>query len=184
VTLPRKTRKDGVTLGLLLGLFVMVLPVSLYLFFQRYMIMVTQGEGMSPTLGDRSRHLFRKGQYQPKRGDIIGFAYRGENAEWLREMYGEDYDVPDRLNGCDFIKRVVAVGGDTIEIRNNRVYLNGTELDEPYVKYEHHMRDYGPYTVPADSVFVLGDNRDATWDSRDFGPVKVEKIFGKMLFVR
>jgi len=109
------------------------------------------------------------------RGDIIVFKYPEE---------------PDR----DFIKRVVGMPGDTIELKQKRVYVNGKRLDEPYVQYlsppdESSEQDfdvrvqYGPVTVPADHYFMMGDNRDNSQDSRYWGFLPRSYVKGKALFV-
>ncbi|MFW5730268.1 MAG: signal peptidase I [Desulfonatronovibrionaceae bacterium] len=101
----------------------------------------------------------------PERGDIIVFEFPEDPSK-------------------DFIKRVVGVPGDVIEIKGKKLYLNSRRLDEPYVrKVDHRVvdqrDDFGPFTVPEDSYFVLGDNRDESYDSRFWGIVKREKILGK-----
>lgn len=83
----------------------------------------------------------------------------------------------------DLIKRVVATEGETIEIRDSRVLIDGTAIDEPYVYPGSTMPDYGPLTVPEGMVFVMGDNRNHSKDSRVFGPIPVASIVGKA-FVR
>jgi signal peptidase I len=83
----------------------------------------------------------------------------------------------------DLIKRVIAVGGETIEIRNNHVLLNGDPIDEPYLHAGTNMPDFGPVTVPEGDVFVMGDNRDHSKDSRVFGTIPAGSIVGKA-FVR
>ena len=110
------------------------------------------------------------------RGDIIVFKYPEE---------------PER----DFIKRVIGLPGDTLELRNKRVYINGTMLNEPYVHYlvppdeegsggEFDVRvQYGPVTVPAAHYFMMGDNRDNSQDSRYWGFMPQEYIKGRALFV-
>jgi signal peptidase I len=85
-------------------------------------------------------------------------------------------------------ERVIGLPGDSIEIRNKRVLLDGTELDEPYADYAEGMvgkmltpRDnLGPVTVPAGTYFVLGDSRDRSYDSRFWGPVAGDAIRGRV----
>jgi signal peptidase I len=114
-----------------------------------------------------------------KRRDIIVF------------KYPED---PER----DFIKRVIGLPGETIEVREKKVYINGTALDEPYVHFlappsapsELHevtsfdVRErFGPVTVPADQYFMMGDNRDNSADSRYWGFLRRDYIKGKALVI-
>jgi signal peptidase I len=115
-----------------------------------------------------------------RRGDIIVFKYPEE---------------PER----DFIKRVIALPGETIELRNRTVYIDGEPLEEPYVHFlfpaEHRgvgdadftdfdvRRNYGPVTVPAGQYFMMGDNRDNSQDSRYWGFLPGEYVKGKALFV-
>ena len=114
-----------------------------------------------------------------KRLDVLVFKYPEE---------------PDR----DFIKRVIGLPGETVELRDKKVYINGTALDEPYVHFltapsgpsELHevtsfdVRErYGPVTVPAGHYFVMGDNRDNSQDSRYWGFLPRENIKGKSLVI-
>ena len=85
-----------------------------------------------------------------------------------------------------FVKRILGLPGDTIEIRDKIVRLNGAPLDEPYATRSDRTdekspasADHGPLTVPAGHYFILGDNRDASLDSRAVGPIPREKIFGR-----
>lgn len=102
----------------------------------------------------------------PRHGDIIVF------------KYPEDPKI-------DYIKRVVGVPGDVIEIRNKLLYRNGVAVQEPYVQHRDpntfldERDNYPPVTVPEGSFFVMGDNRDNSRDSRYWGFVKKEAIHGK-----
>jgi len=110
---------------------------------------------------------------RPERGDIIVFRYPEE---------------PQR----DFIKRVIAVEGDIIEARNKKIFINGKLLSEPYIQHtddsirpaEIEPRDnFGPYHVPENKLFVIGDNRDQSYDSRFWGYVDIENVRGKAFII-
>lgn len=83
----------------------------------------------------------------------------------------------------ELIKRVVAVAGDTVEGRDNAVFVNGVQLDEPYLGPDEPVFDFGPIVVGPEKVFVLGDNRDLSLDSRSFGPVPQDSIVGRAIAV-
>jgi len=106
----------------------------------------------------------------PQRGDIIVFKYPEDESK-------------------DFIKRVVGTSGDVVEVRNKEVYVNGAHLDNAHVQHvdrEIHQdrRDnFGPATVPQESYFVMGDNRDQSLDSRFWGFVKEPKIRGQAFLI-
>jgi signal peptidase I len=82
-----------------------------------------------------------------------------------------------------FIKRVVAVAGDTVEIRSGEVWLNGQRLVERYKTTGSRTGSFGPVVVPAGRIFVLGDNRDLSEDSRAFGAVPLGDVTGRPLFI-
>ncbi len=101
----------------------------------------------------------------PQHGDIVVFEFP------------ED---PDK----DFIKRIIGAPGDVIEIKDKAVYRNGEKLDEPYVRHSDpnivpRRDNFGPITVPEGKYFVMGDNREESYDSRFWGYVDREKIKGK-----
>jgi len=103
------------------------------------------------------------------RGDIIAFK-------------------PPTGDKIPFVKRVIGIGGDTIEMKSRTVILNGRKLDEKYKIYSDYSADssrdnFGPQVIPADSFFVMGDNRDNSNDSRYWGFVDRNSIIGKPLFV-
>jgi signal peptidase I len=114
-----------------------------------------------------------------KRDDVIVFKYPEE---------------PDR----DFIKRVIGLPGETVELRAKKVYINGTALDEPYVHFQqpasgmsefnevtsYDVRErFGPVTVPPEHYFVMGDNRDNSQDSRYWGFLRRDLVKGKALVI-
>lgn len=113
------------------------------------------------------------GLKEPQRGDIVVFKYPEDKKR-------------------DFIKRVVGVGGDVIEAKDKNIFINGKRLIESYVQYadgavrprEFDRRDnFGPITVPKGSVFVMGDNRDQSYDSRFWGFVDRKLIRGKAMVI-
>jgi signal peptidase I len=130
-----------------------------------------------PTESALERTLMPVGRI--KRGDVIVFKYPEE---------------PER----DFIKRVIGMPGETLEVREKKVYINGQALDEPYVHFlqppsstseqaeftSFDVRErYGPVTVPPDQYFMMGDNRDNSQDSRYWGFLSRDLIKGKALFI-
>ena len=124
-----------------------------------------QGQSMEPNLHTNQRLVVEKISYhfrEPRRGDVVVFRH----PRWGSEM---------------LIKRVIALPGERVEIRGGKVYINGYPLDEPYLT-QPTTRDYGPIVVPPGHVFVLGDNRGFSNDSRAFGPVPIKDIVGRALF--
>ena len=83
----------------------------------------------------------------------------------------------------EFIKRVIALPGETVEVRDNDVFINGQRIFEPYLKPGTRMRDFEVVTVPEGHVFVMGDNRNSSQDSRYFGPIPTDEIVGRAFVV-
>lgn len=80
----------------------------------------------------------------------------------------------------DLVKRVIALPGDTIQISAHRVLINGKQVNEPFIMNTT-VGDYGPVTVPEDSLFVMGDNRSNSDDSRDWGFLPISNVVGKVI---
>ena len=120
---------------------------------------------MQPTLFEGNLLVVNKLAYklgEPKRGDIIVFHYQGTVNE-------------------DYIKRVIGLPGDTVEIRNGIVRVNGQAITEPYIA---ELPGYtGQWKVPEGELFVLGDNRNHSSDSHDWGFVQKEWVVGKAIVV-
>lgn len=122
------------------------------------------GHSMDPTLSHKDRLIVEKVSYyfrDPKPGDIVVIKYPANPRE-------------------KFIKRVVAVGGDKVRIEGDKLYVNDVPKDEPYI-LEATMADFNEVTVPKDTVFVLGDNRNNSRDSRfsDVGFVSYKMVVGR-----
>ncbi|HEY9127369.1 MAG TPA: signal peptidase I [Acidobacteriaceae bacterium] len=127
-----------------------------------------EGISMLPRLENEDRLFVNKFIYHfsnIERGDVIVFRY-------------------PRNPQTSYIKRVVAIPGDHFRIDRGQVYVNNKPISEPYVPEEYRdTRSYDEITVPADEYFVLGDHRSIAADSREFGPVKRDLIYGKATFV-
>jgi signal peptidase I len=97
---------------------------------------------------------------------------------------GQIVVIHDPLDGKkDIIKRVIALGGDTIELVDGVLQINGAVVDEPYVANRDVIKGQARFTVPAGYIYVMGDNRPVSGDSRDFGPVAENEIIGKVVCV-
>lgn len=115
---------------------------------------------MSPSLHNERTYLMERGPLQPNRGDIIIFN--------------------DKEAQIAYVKRVIALQGEQIQIKNGNVFINGEKLYEPYRATDEQI-DFGPFQVPKNHVFVLGDNRSKSTDSRQFGPISLQQIRGKIV---
>jgi signal peptidase I len=145
---------------------------------------------MEPTLEPGDRVLVLKVLDEPSRGDVVVFAdpldRPGEDrglvggfAHWLSETLG--FARPEHE---DFIKRVIGLPGEVVELRNGRLFVNGRRVPEPYLAGRADTRDYGPVEVPPDSLFVLGDNRLNSNDSRfGLGFVPMDKVIGRAFVI-
>jgi signal peptidase I len=132
-------------------------------------------ESMLPTLEVGDRLMIEKLSYRfhdPRRGEIIVF-YPPDTAVKCDPLRPQEVPIRDA-----YIKRIVGLPGDTVEVRNSRVYINGDPLDEDYINAEPDYV-YGPVTVEPDSYLVLGDNRNASCDSHVWGAVPEENIIGR-----
>lgn len=146
---------------------------------------------MESTLIEKDQLIVEKLSYsfsEPKTGDIIVFIDELEVNHSISARFKRLYDdMFAKLNKKEghlrLVKRVIGMPGDVIEIKDGFVFINGEQLDEPYLEVPTSAKSLEyPLTVPDDFYFCMGDNRTVSYDSRDFGPVPIEKIEGKVLF--
>lgn len=124
---------------------------------------------MIPTLQVGDRIMADKFIYymrEPQRGEVIVFRAPPQA------------DVLQR----NFVKRVIGLPGDTVEVKDGKVFVNGKPLEEPYI-YEPPLYQFGPYKVPKNHYFVMGDNRNDSSDSHIWGPLPRNRITGRALFI-
>ena len=160
---------------------IIVLAVALALFVRTFFIQAFRipSESMEDTLlvGDflfANKFLYGAklpfvdarvpGIRDPEPGDIIIFKYPVDKK-------------------TDYIKRCVAVEGQTVELKGDKLYVDGVLQDEEYTKYVHGSRSFGPYTVPEGHIFMMGDNRDNSSDSRAWGSLDKKLVMGKAMFI-
>ena len=148
--------------------YLIVIAAALFVRFVFLINAYTPSGSMEPTIPTESRHMGLKCAYwfsEPERGDIIIFA------------------APDDPE-TEYVKRVIGLPGETVEIRQGVTYIDGVALDEPYLKETPAAKDFGPYVVPEESVFVMGDNRNNSWDARYWTHTYVayDMIMGKAYF--
>ncbi len=152
--------RNKVTLVLKVLVFILLVAgLARFIVWQPYII---PSSSMEPTLVPGDRILVNRLAYRfwaPNRGDIVVFAYPLD---------------PRRT----FVKRIIALEGETVELRDNQVYINGQVLKEEYLKAGDYP-PYGPEAVPKDKVLVLGDNRRQSGDSRDWGLLPKSDLIGK-----
>lgn len=170
---------EAIVMALLLALFIRTFIVQAFKIPSGSMIPTLQigdhilvnklAYGIRIPLWGRYLVEFKK----PRLGDVVVFIFPEDRSK-------------------DFIKRVIGVEGDTVEIRGKKVYINGTSIEDPYAHFEgedpqggkFYIRDdFGPRTVPENHIFVMGDNRDRSYDSRFWGFVDLQEVRGKAFLI-
>ncbi len=148
------------------GALLAALVIKTFLFQAFYI----PSESMLPTLEKQDRVLVNKLSYrlhEINRGDVVVFERPPNEAGVIR----------------DLIKRVVGLPGETVEGRDGRIYINGQALREPYLPPASTTSTFGPKDIPADHIWVMGDNRSNSSDSRVFGSISTSSVVGRA-FVR
>jgi signal peptidase I len=181
-------------IGSWLLVFVGSLALALILETTVFAKVRVEQSSMENTLFDRQQLIVDKLSYnftEPKRGDIIIFYRNRERGNLLQEMYDaagnlilsfnknrEEAEIDKAL-----VKRIIGIPGDVIDIKDGLVYLNGEPLEEAYVNGETLPKAFSlPVTVGKKQLFVLGDHRTVSEDSRAFGPINYDQVIGKAFF--
>ena len=142
--------------------------VSFFIITFLYQPVKVEGTSMAPQLHDQDRLFINKFAYnfeKIERDDVVVFYYPRDTQK-------------------SYIKRVIGLPGDTVRIVDGQVYVNGTEVNEPYVPARYRdVRSMDEFKVPEGEYFVMGDHRSISSDSRDFGSVARNLIYGKAAFV-
>lgn len=178
----------------------MILAVILAVAIRFYLIAPAKVKqsSMSPTLIEDQRIILNRLEKEYRRGDIITFEspsiQNNNNIDLLNPIaiysYNPDnwfedliYNVLE-LNKISYIKRVIGISGDKVQIKDGKVYLNEEEIKEEYLVDSAITKggNYNNIIVPEGYVFVMGDNRTGSVDSRVFGCIPIEKIEGKVVF--
>lgn len=168
IIMPAGERSKGLrSLGLWVRDLAISIAIAAFFIIFLYQPVKVEGTSMAPGLKNEERIFINKFVYHFEsisRGDVV--------------VFHPPID-PEK----NYIKRVIAGPGDRVRIDDGRVYVNDEPLQEAYVpsKYED-FRSYPETVVPAHSYFVLGDHRNLSQDSRDFGPVEESFIYGKAVF--
>jgi signal peptidase I len=161
------TRSNGPLVTAWVRDIIISLVISILFIIFLYQPVKVEGTSMMPTLADQERVFINKFVYRLEpisRGDVVVFHYPRDVSK-------------------SYIKRVIAVAGDRVRIDDGVVYVNDVRLPEPYVPEDYwDARSYPETVVPKYSYFVLGDHRNLSNDSRDFGPVREQYIYGKAVF--
>jgi signal peptidase I len=182
------------TVGFIKELFqwvqAIVLAVLIALLIRGFLFepVYVDGESMDDTLATGQRLVvYKLGYYfnKPQKGDIIVLKYQegpGQSIPLMKKIPVLKKIIPD-FKEIDFVKRVIGVPGDTIDIRDGFVYINDEKLDEPYAKGETYAQNIEfPIKVSENKVFVLGDNRQNSRDSRHIGLIDYDRIKGNAVF--
>lgn len=165
--------------------FAITLFISIFI-FQPYRV---EGHSMDPTLQDQERIYISKLQHTfssvPEYGDIVIIDSRVNRDRSLKDDILE-FPIFQSASGKTeqiyFVKRVIGKPGDVIVIKGNSIYRNGEELYEPYIKEAMIYSPPEKWVVPEGHIFVMGDNRNNSLDSRAIGFIPLDHNMGKMIF--
>ena len=181
-------REIGEWVAVFAAAFILVLLLNTAVFattqVRQTSMMDTLMEGQH-LLVEKLGYMFSK----PSRGDIIVFIEGKYTVSYLDKIkifvtdISEILEPAERKTNIRLVKRVIGIPGDEIDIREGNVYVNGTPLEENYIKGKTLQREmHFPITVEKDKYFVLGDNREVSKDSRTFGLIDSRQIEGRVVY--
>ncbi|VBB07329.1 peptidase s26a signal peptidase i serine active site [Lucifera butyrica] len=168
------------------SIYSLAISLAIALFINVFVVqhMVVEGHSMDPTLQDREHLIVSKLSHSMKQlpdyGDIVVIDSRVNRKRTLQDDLTEPVakfiHQPDYI----FIKRVIGKPGDTLEFKNGRVFRNGVKLTEPYILEPMKTVADRKVIVPDNSIFVMGDNRNHSLDSRLIGNIPLDHVLGKL----
>lgn len=169
---------------------VIVMAVIIALILRNFAFewVVVSGQSMENSLYESQVLFVNKLGYiysEPKRGDIVIMQYK--KGDWSYLPYSDYFPFLTLLfppkNEENYVKRVIGLPGEHVDIRGGHVYINGILLNEPYAKgFTNQKSVQFPQVVPPDTFLLLGDNRENSEDSRQLGFIELERIKGKVMF--
>lgn len=161
----RQKKRERRIQRLVVALQLVAVVIIVGLLFYAFMgISTVSGESMYPTLHDKDVVVYRRHNYEYKPGDVVAIK---------------------RPDGEEYVKRIIAVPGDTVNLQNGDIYVNGEKIDTEEALGKTEVKSSKvtfPLTVGDKEFFVLGDNREVSRDSREIGTVKEEDIKGKIIW--
>lgn len=160
----RRSRERRRQRLIVMGQSLVVIAVVVVIFYMLMGISTVQGNSMHPTLHDQDVVVYKRKSTEYQAGDIVAIL---------------------RPDGEEYVKRIVAVAGDTVNIQNGKIYVNGKECvtEQAVGKTEAKSSEIiYPLVVAEEEVFVLGDNREVSRDSREIGTVKTSDIKGRIIW--
>lgn len=176
----KQLKQRRIIVSVVCVLLVVILAVTTGLLLKKYVFasFIVDGISMYPTLDGGSGE---NQDNQRTNGEVLYLDKRSKISRGDIVVFNTDKAHSNTVS--TLVKRVIAVGGDHLQIVSNVVYLNGEKLDEPYLNKSPTYLDIDLY-VPANHVFCMGDNRDSSLDSRAFGAVSLDDVIGKCFLIK
>ncbi len=178
---PKRNNKKRIITTVICVLLVVILAITAALLVKKYVIttFIVDGISMYPTLDGGNKGLHEGSSEQERtNGDLL---YLNKIASIERNDIVVFYS--SALSQY-LVKRVIAIGGDHLEIKNNKVYVNGVLLDEPYINVEGMSTEDLDVVIQEGYIFCMGDNRNHSTDSRSFGQISIDDVVGSCFLIK